>query len=336
MRGTFKVFAAVMISSLALAGVAVAASAPAANTGGAASVSDTSAGLRGSVNPHGSATSYYFQWGQSDYYGTDSGTRSAGHGNHYVVVATAAGGLSPATTYHFRVVASNAFGTTYGSDHTFTTHGSSSGVSTGPVQSLSTNGAILTGSIAPEGRQTTWYFQWGTVNHLSQHTTPQRLGSTTSPQSVASSLEGALSPATVYQYRLVADHPKSTDFGSTVTFMTYPTARPYAGVHAITQPRNRTRYPYTFVTTGTVSGPSWMPAQFACIGTVHIRFYTGSTQRRFEVAPVEPNCTFSYTTVFYHVPYGTHKPVHMKVYVHFQSTGYLANGSPAHDRVTIY
>jgi hypothetical protein len=334
MRGKAGVFAAVTISSLALSGVALAASSPAVSTGGANSISDTSAALRGSVNPHGSATSYYFQWGRSDYYGTNSGTRSAGHGSRYVVVQTTAGDLTPGATYHFRLVATNASGTSYGDDHTFTTHGSSSGVSTGAVEDLSTNGAILTGSIAPEGRKTTWYFQWGTVNHLSQHTTPQRLGSTTSPQSVASSL--SLSPATVYQYRLVAVHPNATDYGSTVTFMTYPSARPYAGVHAITQPRNRQRYPYTFTTAGTISGPSWMPAQFACIGTVHIRFYTGSQQRRFEVAPVQPNCTFSQTTVFYHLPYGTHKPVHMTVKVHFQSTSYLANGSPAHDKVTIY
>jgi hypothetical protein len=336
MRRTVKIFAAVMISSVALPGVALAASRPSVYTGGTSSVSDTSATLRGSVNPHGNATSYYFQWGRTVSYGTDSGTRSAGNGTSYVAVTTGAGDLSPGTTYHFRLVASNSSGTRYGADRTFTTHGASSDVSTGPVTDLYSNGAVLTGSINPSGARTSWYFQWGTEGTMSNETPVQTLSSTSSPQEVAWSLENQLSPATVYQYRLVVVHPMGArTYGATELFMTYPTSRPYAGVHAITYPRNRVRYPYTFTTTGTVSGPSWIPAQFACIGDVTLRFYDSTRQVRFEEVPVQSNCTFSETTVFTHLPYGTHAPVNLKVFVHFQSTGYLANGRPAHDRMTI-
>lgn len=334
MRRYFQVTAAVLLGCAVCAASAFAASRPSAITGGTSAVGKTSAVLHGTVNPHGNSTIYYFQWGPTSSYGTSGPGKSAGNGTHAISVAETADHLTPGTDYHFRLVASNASGTTYGADHAFKTAGAA--VSTGPVTLLSSSGATLTGTVVPNGAKTIWYFQWGTTSSLSQQTKPQTLSKTSSPQSVSWPLQGLLNPGTVYQYRLVATHPGSSPtYGSTELFMTYPSVRPYAHVTAITTPRHRILYPYTFDTTGTISGPSTTPAQFACLGEVTLRFYRGTRQVRFETAPVLSNCTYSATSVFDHLPGGGAGPARLKLVVHFVSTPYLVNGRPAHDRVTI-
>ena len=100
---------------------AQAASKPTVTTGGSRSVSYSSATLLGSINPQGSATSYYFQYGPTHAYGGQSAIASAGAGGKSVQVALAIGGLQPLTIYHYRLVAVNNEGTTIGSDHTFQT-----------------------------------------------------------------------------------------------------------------------------------------------------------------------------------------------------------------------
>jgi uncharacterized repeat protein (TIGR02543 family) len=95
---------------------AVASSAP-------SSTSATSATLVGAVNPLGSATSYHFEFGRTSAYGrsvpvpdASAGSDTVSHAESQPVTA-----LTPGTTYHFRIVATNAGGTAYGADTTFTT-----------------------------------------------------------------------------------------------------------------------------------------------------------------------------------------------------------------------
>jgi len=96
-------------------------SAPVVSTGGASAVTDTSATLHGSVNPKNQATSYRFQYGTSTAYGsaTASRTVSTMDNTAHPVLAKLTG-LTPRTTYHYRLVATNATGTTAGGDRTFT------------------------------------------------------------------------------------------------------------------------------------------------------------------------------------------------------------------------
>ena len=93
---------------------------PAATTGPASAVGDHSATLSGSVDPHGASSAYQFEYGLTTAYGKT--TLSAGAGSAGAVAATAAiAGLSPATTYHYRLVAFNSAYVTKGADRTFTT-----------------------------------------------------------------------------------------------------------------------------------------------------------------------------------------------------------------------
>jgi hypothetical protein len=87
----------------------------------ASDVTSSSAVLRGTVNPNDRETNYRFEYGTSIAYGTATALSDAGDGKSAVPVATTVTGLAPATTYHFRLVATNDKGTTRGPDGTFTT-----------------------------------------------------------------------------------------------------------------------------------------------------------------------------------------------------------------------
>jgi uncharacterized repeat protein (TIGR03803 family) len=96
---------------------------PQVTTGAATEVTNYSATLNGSVNPNGSSTTAYFQWGTTTNYGNiiPSPSISCGSG---VSTITMPGqnltDLSPGTIYHFQLVASNIGGTNSGTDQTFT------------------------------------------------------------------------------------------------------------------------------------------------------------------------------------------------------------------------
>jgi hypothetical protein len=95
---------------------------PSATTGAANGVSKTAATLTGTVNPNGSTvTSCRFEYATTTAYGTSVPCAHAVGGGSTVPVSAALSGLAAATTYHYRLVAGNADGTTDGSDRTFTT-----------------------------------------------------------------------------------------------------------------------------------------------------------------------------------------------------------------------
>lgn len=97
--------------------------APTVTGGMATEVTNSSARLVTYLNPNNSATSYRFEYGTTEAYGSTTSTLSAGDGSEQVTVSQVVKGLAPNTTYHFRVVATNSAGEEVGSDLTFTTTG---------------------------------------------------------------------------------------------------------------------------------------------------------------------------------------------------------------------
>jgi hypothetical protein len=95
--------------------------APTATTSPATNVGQHQATLHGVVNPQGYATTYHFEYGKTASYGKRTANRSAGNGSSNVNVQTALSSLLRHTTYHFRVVAVSANGTSSGADQTFRT-----------------------------------------------------------------------------------------------------------------------------------------------------------------------------------------------------------------------
>ena len=97
--------------------------APEAATGPSSEVGVGSATVVGTVDPHGQNTTYLFEYGTSTAYGSSWPTvlvdMGALEGPQPVVVTIP--NLLPKTTYHYRLIASNGGGTSYGQDMTFTT-----------------------------------------------------------------------------------------------------------------------------------------------------------------------------------------------------------------------
>jgi hypothetical protein len=96
---------------------------PAVTTTAATEIGDTEAGLNAIIDPEGRSTTYQFEYGTTTSYGSKAPASpiSAGSGTEPGNFGTGASGLTPNTTYHYRVVATNSVGTSYGADKTFTT-----------------------------------------------------------------------------------------------------------------------------------------------------------------------------------------------------------------------
>ncbi len=96
-------------------------SAPTVATASASAVGLHTAQLNGQLNPNGAVTTGYFQYGTTGAYGTSTPSFSTTAGNTSMPVNATITGLTPGTTYHYRLVGSNSTGVSYGTDQTFTT-----------------------------------------------------------------------------------------------------------------------------------------------------------------------------------------------------------------------
>ncbi|HEV2950797.1 MAG TPA: hypothetical protein VGZ51_01740, partial [Actinomycetota bacterium] len=193
---------------------------PTASTGGVHSLTSSGAQVTGVVNPNGAATSYWFEYGSTTAYGQQTASTSAGAAGA-VAVEKPLSGLSPATTYHYRLVAQNAGGTSFGTDREFTTAsipvpppppGPAPVALTGPPLSPTSGRALLTGSVDPNGGATSYWFEYGTSLAYGQQTASASAGSGLVAIFVQAELAG-LSPAATYHFRLVAANSGGTSFG---------------------------------------------------------------------------------------------------------------------------
>lgn len=202
---------------------------PSVTTYGASSIGDTYGTLNGYVDPNGTYTTRWFEWGTNsgNLYNTTNkisqGT-SAGNFNQQIY------GLNNNTTYYYRAVAQNSAGVMYGNVQTFVTTGNNNyntclygncapTVSTTLATNIDSNSARLNGIAFINGNiATDGYFEWGTNTSLGRTTNLGYIGSLTSSP-FYSSLFG-LTPNTTYYYRAVASNQYGTVRGDIVSFRT--------------------------------------------------------------------------------------------------------------------
>ncbi|HTA96442.1 MAG TPA: NHL repeat-containing protein [Solirubrobacteraceae bacterium] len=187
----------------------------------ASAVTQTSAILNASVNPNHQDTTYHFDFGSNSEYGTMLPAPDADIGSGYgdVVVGQELSGLTPGTTYHYRVVATNETGPATGIDETFTTLPPTPPiVNPGPAGEITSSAATLTGSVNPQGVQSTYEFDLGTDTSYGSRIFGEA-GSAATPQTFTSHLNG-LAPNTTYHYRLLATNVFGTTYGPDQTFTT--------------------------------------------------------------------------------------------------------------------
>ncbi len=99
--------------------------APTAVTRSAASVGASTVTLRGTVNPDGSATTYWFEYSTDSLLGSvllkSTEAKAIGSGTSDVSAATDVSGLASKTNYYYRIVAQNILGTVRGEKVSFRT-----------------------------------------------------------------------------------------------------------------------------------------------------------------------------------------------------------------------
>jgi len=113
--------ASALMLLLPAASALAAATAPSVATSYASHATYSTVIVYGYVDPQGVTAGYAFQYGTTSGYGGQTPLAPAGNGTKTIKVSQTITGLQAGTTYHYRIVAVNGAGLTYGKDRTFKT-----------------------------------------------------------------------------------------------------------------------------------------------------------------------------------------------------------------------
>ncbi len=201
---------------------------PGLSSDAAANLTESGATLNGFFVGSGEETSYYFEWGLSEAYGEKTTEErispGAGAGAQLSSQLTE---LAPYSTYHYRVVATNGAGTSYGQDRTFTT---TPGIPTDQppaVTAVHSDRAVFDGQVNPNGAATTVHFEYVDDATFQQSgwadamkTSPDiDVGMSKHYQSPSQLVDG-LTPGTVYHFRVVGTN-EAGSASAAGTFLTF-------------------------------------------------------------------------------------------------------------------
>jgi hypothetical protein len=189
---------------------------PSVSTGSAGGITETTGTVGGAVNPNLVATTFHVDYGLTAAYGSASAEQVVGNGSSPLAVSTNLSGLSPATTYHYRISATNGLGTVSGGDRTFRTSGSPL-ATTGGVLGVDQTHVNALGQVNPEGSATTFWFLYGPTSLYGQITATNSAGAGAAAVNVQAVMSG-LKPRTLYHYRVVASNASGKVFGSDAVF----------------------------------------------------------------------------------------------------------------------
>jgi hypothetical protein len=229
-------------------------------------IGNTSATLNATINPHGYESKYYFEYEDAlDYgtfpYGYDGSKvpiapKAIGSGTADVQVGEALAGLEPNTIYHYRVVAENAKGTTFGEERLLQTRtvDESPIVTTKSPTNVTKTGSTLTAAVNPHGLSTSYQFEFGktTAYGLKVPASSKAVGEGVQDIEVNEPIEG-LEPDTTYHVRIVASNGAGTSIGKDLEFKTavapVATTKAASNVMANSAMLNGTINPKGFATT---------------------------------------------------------------------------------------
>ncbi|MGN6372128.1 MAG: hypothetical protein ACTHM1_03940 [Solirubrobacteraceae bacterium] len=182
---------------------------PDVTTGPASSVSATSATLSGTVNPDGAGeATCRFAWGASaQLANTVSCASPIPNGEAPTPVEQTLSGLSPDTTYSYRLQASNEQGVNPGEpSQNLEFHTPGAGIHQEWTTEAAFDSVTLGAKIDPNGSPTTYQFQYGTSSEYGSDapaSAGSSIGSSAGDVTVTQHLQGLLSDK-VYHYRVVA------------------------------------------------------------------------------------------------------------------------------------
>jgi hypothetical protein len=236
------------------AGALAAGPPPTATTLSATAVGTGSATVRATIDPNGADTRYRFEYATGtgpidEQSRTGDATRDAADGSG--TVQTVLSGLTPDTTYRYRVVAwhDDAPGAqVVGSERTFSTIALPV-VRTGAVRNTAADSATLLGRIDPNRSPTRWWFEYGPTLAYGSRTPDTEPLRGSYGHSVSAVIAG-LAPGQVYHFRLVAENDAGVAAGGDRPFRTL---RAPNGI-TITSPVRRVQFGAVTEVSGRVEG----------------------------------------------------------------------------------
>jgi DNA-binding beta-propeller fold protein YncE len=194
------------------------------STGPAQNIQPTEATLSGTLDPKGTDAHYYFLWGPTTSYGSSSPEppADAGSGNAAVAAKTLITHLQPNTTYHYRLVGDNEFGSTEGEDARFTTSGPPR-ITSEATTVEGHEAATIHARVDPDQLETKYHIEYGETASYGHELPVGTIPAGEAPVAVAATLSG-LKIGTTYHYRVVASNSAGETAGPDEIFTTVPSA----------------------------------------------------------------------------------------------------------------
>jgi hypothetical protein len=192
-------------------------------------VTRTAAQLHASFEGNGEETKYKFQWGIYDpaspeSYESESPLTGIGMPTAppRTPLSLPLAGLTPETTYHFRVVAQNGKGLSKGESVTFQTLPPVQSLTAEPATDVGPRTATLNGSFVGDGDDTTYHFEYGTEpGSYPNTTTVEEIENSAGVEPLEAEITG-LELETTYHYRVVATNSLGTTHSQDMTFTSRP------------------------------------------------------------------------------------------------------------------
>lgn len=179
--------------------------------------------LSGDVHPGSLLTDVVFEWGKTTDYGNTVTAYESPISSHTSSpkVSTKISGLTPGTTYHYRIKATNKLGTVMSNDIPFRTLGSDPFVGNCFATDEQTRSVVLKAIISSNSLRTKVVFKWGLTSSFGniQPAVESPLAPSFYSDTVKAVITG-LAPGTSYYYQVKAVNALGTDSGQIGMFYT--------------------------------------------------------------------------------------------------------------------
>jgi hypothetical protein len=160
-------------------------------------------------------------------------------------------------------------------------------VTTGNASHLTTNSAVVAGTVNPESQATTYEVQYGTTTAYASHTAPVSVGSGSTAASITSTLNG-LEANTAYDYRFVATNASATTYGAGLTLRTVKPSP--TGLRTRVVPKTAKTFPYHYTIKGNLIRPRGITAGQGCSGRITITVKRGKRTIYTAHARISKSC----------------------------------------------
>jgi hypothetical protein len=187
-------------------------------TESATNIAPRSVTLNGSFTGEGASTEYFYEWGTNQGYGNSTPVQTLPSPSGATQAPQALAGLELETLYHYRVVAVNSFGTSRGSNMTFTTSPAVTGLVTKPASSIDLDNITLNAEFQGDGLDTKYYFEYGLTTEYGIKTPEKDAGVTGAATPISAEID-QFNGVRTYHYRVIAINSFGKTEGQDLTFV---------------------------------------------------------------------------------------------------------------------